>query len=100
MHAWLDEGSLSLTRSPRSPSTACVSSAGTRRDIAGVLGAVGVVDLEAGGTAARANYTRGVTDRLELTRATVSNLSPVWGLSLAAGDPVLAEPGEAVGTVT
>ena len=40
------------------------------------------------------------TDRLDLTRATRANLSPVWGLSLASGlTGLLAEPGEPVGRV-
>lgn len=40
------------------------------------------------------------TDRLDLTRATRANLSPVWGLSLAPGlSDVLAEPGEEVARV-
>ena len=39
------------------------------------------------------------TDRLDLTRATEANLSPVWGLSLTAGlTELLVEPGELVGT--
>jgi uncharacterized protein (DUF1015 family) len=41
------------------------------------------------------------TDRLDLTRATRSNLSPVWGLSLTPGlTELLREPGERVGTCT
>jgi uncharacterized protein (DUF1015 family) len=41
------------------------------------------------------------TDRLDLTRATQANLSPVWGLSLAQGlTALLAEPGEPVAAVT
>ncbi len=76
---------------------------GARRDVAGVLGALEVVDAPTEG------HARGVlpherttpkdsTDRLELTRATRANLSPVWGLSLAAGlTALLAEPGEEVG---
>jgi uncharacterized protein (DUF1015 family) len=40
------------------------------------------------------------TDRLDLTRATRANLSPVWGLSLADGlTEALAEPGELIGSV-
>ena len=40
------------------------------------------------------------TDRLDLTRATVANLSPVWGLSLAVGlSALLVEPGELLGSV-
>ena len=41
------------------------------------------------------------TDRLDLTRATMTNLSPVWGLSLTAGlTELLRAPGELLGTVT
>ena len=41
------------------------------------------------------------TDRLDLTRATRANLSPVWGLSLASGlTALLAEPGEPLGAIT
>ncbi|MGE5210510.1 MAG: DUF1015 family protein, partial [Acidobacteriota bacterium] len=41
------------------------------------------------------------TDRLDLTRATQANLSPVWGLSLASGlTDLLAEPGEPIASVT
>ena len=41
------------------------------------------------------------TDRLDLTRATNANLSPVWGLSLAGGlTDLLAEPGEPLGDLT
>ena len=41
------------------------------------------------------------TDRLDLTRATRCNLSPVWGLSLTPGlTDLLREPGEPVGSCT
>ena len=41
------------------------------------------------------------TDRLDLTRATLANMSPIWGLSLASGlTQLLTEPGEPVGSVT
>ena len=77
-------------------------SAGARRDIAGVLGALEVVDLETGGVLPHERTTaEASTDRLDLTRATVANLSPVWGLSLSTGlTELLAEPGEALGAVT
>src|SRR4030095_15593020 len=77
-------------------------SAGVRRDIAGVLGALEVVDLEAGGVLPHERTTpQASTDRLDLTRATAANLSPVWGLSLSSGlTDLLAEPGEVLGVVT
>jgi len=57
------------------------------------------VDVDAGGVLPHERTTpRASTDRLDLTRATRANLSPVWGLSLAAGlTALLAEPGEPVG---
>jgi uncharacterized protein (DUF1015 family) len=82
--------------------------AGRQRDIAGVLGGLEVVDE---GAAQDERKTRVLpherttkkasTDRLDLTRATHANLSPVWGLSLARGlTDLLREPGELVGEVT
>ena len=72
---------------------------GADRDVAGVLGALEVVDAGAGGVLPHERTTpKDSTDRLELTRATGANLSPVWGLSLASGlADLLAEPGEPVG---
>ena len=72
---------------------------GAERDIAGVLGGLEVVDEGAGGVLPHERTTpKASTDRLDLTRATRANLSPVWGLSLAAGlTALLAEPGELVG---
>ena len=75
---------------------------GTARDIAGVLGGLEVVDEGAGGVLPHERVTpKASTDRLDLTRATRANLSPVWGLSLAAGlTALLTEPGEPVASVT
>ncbi|WP_152363523.1 DUF1015 family protein [Microlunatus speluncae] len=74
---------------------------GTRRDIAGVLGGLEVVDEGAGGVLPHERTTpKASTDRLDLTRATRANLSPIWGLSLAAGlTELLTEPGGLVGRV-
>lgn len=76
--------------------------AGNARNIAGVLGGLEVVDAGAGGVLPHERVTpKASTDRLDLTRATLANLSPVWGLSLAGGlTDLLAEPGEPVATVT
>lgn len=72
---------------------------GASRTIVGVLCGLEVVDLDAGGVLPHERTTpKAVTDRLDLTRATATNLSPVWGLSLASGlTAALAEPGEPVG---
>jgi uncharacterized protein (DUF1015 family) len=75
--------------------------AGTRRDTVGVIGGLEVVDEGAGGVLPHERTTpKAKTDRLDLTRTTEANLSPVWGLSLTAGlSALLAAPGEPVGSV-
>lgn len=77
-------------------------STGKPRNVVGVIGALEVVDEGAGGVLPHERTTpKAKTDRLELTRATDANLSPVWGLSLANGlSKLLSEPGELVGSVT
>jgi uncharacterized protein (DUF1015 family) len=75
---------------------------GRRRDIAGVVGALEITDEGAGGVLPHERTTpKASTDRLDLTRATRANLSPVWGLSLASGlTALLAGPGEPLGAIT
>jgi uncharacterized protein (DUF1015 family) len=74
---------------------------GAARDVAGVVGGLEIRDEGAGGVLPHERTTpKASTDRLDLTRATRANLSPVWGLSLASGlTDLLAEPGEPVGKV-
>lgn len=74
---------------------------GQPRQIAGVLGGLQVVDEGARGVLPHERTTpKASTDRLDLTRATRCNLSPVWGLSLARGlTEALQEPGLLVGQV-
>jgi uncharacterized protein (DUF1015 family) len=76
--------------------------AGARRDIVGVLGGLEVVDEGASGVLPHERVTpKASTDRLDLTRATEANLSPIWGLSLATGlTDLLAEPAEPISSVT
>ena len=73
-----------------------------RASSSGVLGALEVVDEGSGEVLAHERTTpKASTDRLELTRATHSNLSPVWCLSAYPGlSALLDSPGEPVGTVT
>jgi uncharacterized protein (DUF1015 family) len=103
MRAWLDEQVLVTDPTPSFTiyRMRFTDSAGMRRDIAGVLGALEVVDLEAGGVLPHERTTpEASTDRLDLTRATAANLSPVWGLSLSTGlTELLTAPGEALGAV-
>ena len=76
-------------------------STGKPRNVVGVIGALEVVDEGAGGVLPHERTTpKAKTDRLELTRATDANLSPVWGLSLASGlSKLLSEPSEHLGSV-
>ena len=77
-------------------------STGKPRNVVGVIGALEVVDEGAGGVLPHERTTpKAKTDRLELTRATDANLSPVWGLSLApALSQLLIESGELLGELT
>ena len=79
-----------------------VDDRGRDRELALVFGAVEVVDEGAGGVLAHERTTpKASTDRLDLTRATHANLSPVWGLSLGSGlTELLQEPGERLGSVS
>ena len=72
---------------------------GKARNVVGVIGALEVVDEGAGGVLPHERTTpKAKTDRLELTRATDANVSPVWGLSLATGlSTLLTEPAELLG---
>lgn len=103
LRTWIDEGVL---RPDGRPSfTICRMSftdeTGRQRMISGVIGALEVVDEGAGGVLPHERTTpKASTDRLDLTRATGCNLSPVWGLSLADGlTEILAGPAESVGVV-
>jgi uncharacterized protein (DUF1015 family) len=73
---------------------------GGERETVGVIGALEVVDEGAGGVLPHERTTpKAKTDRLDLTRATEANLSPVWGLSLTPGlTATLIEPGDPVGS--
>jgi uncharacterized protein (DUF1015 family) len=79
-----------------------VDASGADRDIVGIVGGLEVVDVGAGGVLPHERVTpKASTDRLDLTRATNANLSPIWGLSLASGlSELLEEQGEPVGSVT
>ena len=72
---------------------------GAERETVGVLGGLEVVDEGAGGVLPHEQTTpKAKTDRLDLTRATQANLSPVWGLSLADGlTDLLLAPAEPIG---
>ncbi len=75
---------------------------GRRRRTVGVVGALEVVDEGAGGVIPHERTTpKAKTDRLDLTRSTRSNLSPIWGLSLTSGlSELLRDRADPVGRCT
>ena len=101
---WIDAGVMSYDDTPTFTiyRMRFTDASGTARDIAGVLGGLEVVDEGAGGVLPHERVTpKASTDRLDLTRATQANLSPVWGLSLASGlTALLAEAGEPIASVS
>ncbi|MDR1077570.1 MAG: DUF1015 domain-containing protein [Propionibacteriaceae bacterium] len=103
LRQWRDQGV--LVTDPRPSLTiyrmAFTDATGTPRVISGVFGGLEVTDETAGGVLRHERtIPKDSTDRLDLTRATATNLSAVWGLSLASGlTEALAEPGQALGEV-
>ncbi len=79
-----------------------VDDAGRSRSTVGVIGALEVVDEGGAGVLPHERTTpKAKTDRLDLTRATRSNLSPIWGLSLTSGlTSLLLEPGQVMSICT
>jgi len=104
LNQWITEGV--LVRDDRPSFTLYrmkfTDTTGKARNVVGVIGALEVVDEGAGGVLPHERTTpKAKTDRLELTRATDANLSPVWGLSLATGlSTLLTEPAELLGELT
>lgn len=77
-------------------------SLGAARQTVGVIGALEVVDEGAGGVLPHEQtMPKAKTDRLDLTRATDANLSPVWGLSMSnALTATLEAAGQSCGSMT
>lgn len=104
LQAWLADGVIERDERPSFTlyRMSFTDEAGRRRETVGVVGGLEVVDEGAGGVLPHERTTpKAKTDRLDLTRATSTNLSPVWGLSLTAGlSELLTEPGEPMGSVT
>lgn len=104
LHEWIEAGVLDFDGSPTFTiyRMRFTDATGAPRDIAGVLGGLEVVDEGAGGVLPHERVTaKASTDRLDLTRATHANMSPIWGLSLATGlTDLLAEPAEHLSSVT
>lgn len=104
LQSWLTDGTLVVDQQPTFTlyRMRFTDGTGTPRQTVGVIGALEVVDEGADGVLPHERTTpKAKTDRLDLTRATQANLSPVWGLSLSSGlSGLLDAPGEAVGSCT
>lgn len=104
LRRWLADGVLVRDEAPSFViyRMAFRDAAGRDRSIVGVLGGIEVEPYGEGGVLPHERITpKASTDRLDLTRATVANMSPVWGLSLAEGlTALLDEPGESIGELT
>lgn len=100
MRRWLDNGVLLADSSPSFSiyRMTFTTEEGLTRTTTGVIGALEVVDVGSDQVLPHERTTpKAHSDRLDLFRATHSNLSPVWGLSLTPGlTAVLAEPGDFV----
>jgi len=101
LRRWVDDGVMVRDDAPSFTlyRMTFTDEAGRTRETVGVLGALEVVDEGADGVLPHERTTpKAKTDRLDLTRSTEANLSPVWGLSLTAGLTTLLDaPGEPVG---
>ena len=104
LRSWLAEGVLVRDDEPSFVvyRMSFSDAAGRDRAIVGVLGGVEVEEYGRGAVLPHERITpKASTDRLDLTRATRSNMSPVWGLSLATGlTDLLIEPGVPLGELT
>ncbi len=102
LQSWREQGVMVLDGAPSFTLYRMVfaDETGRSRHTVGVLGALEVVDEGAGGVLPHERTTpKAKSDRLDLTRATGANLSPVWGLSLAVGlTDLLLAPGTPVGS--
>ncbi|MEO1059503.1 MAG: DUF1015 domain-containing protein [Actinomycetota bacterium] len=104
MSEWIDAGVMAYDDAPTFTlyRLRFRDASGRDRNIVGVLGGLEVVDPDADGVLPHERVTpKASTDRLDLTRATQANLSPVWGLSLAGGlSALLVEPATPLSAVT
>ena len=103
LNEWITDGTLERDTTPTFTlyRMQFTDESGALRETVGVLGALEVVDEGAGGVLPHERTTpKAKTDRLDLTRSTNTNLSPVWGLSLTAGlTELLRQPGDPVGSL-
>ncbi|MEY4401063.1 MAG: hypothetical protein RL072_928 [Actinomycetota bacterium] len=104
LDAWRSSGVLVLDERPSFTlyRMKFLDSSGAQRRTVGVIGALEVMDEGSGGVLPHERTTtKAKTDRLDLTRATRTNLSPVWGLSLREQlSDALVAGGELMGEFT
>jgi uncharacterized protein (DUF1015 family) len=104
LRRWLDDGVLTVDPEPTLYlyRLSFADAAGGAHDTVGVLGGLEVQENtpQADVLPHERTTPKATTDRLDLTRATGANLSPVWGLSLATGlHGLLADPATFLGEV-
>jgi uncharacterized protein (DUF1015 family) len=104
LRQWIDAGVMAFDDRPTYTlyRLAFTDASGADRNIVGVLGGLEVGPYGECGVLPHERITpKASTDRLDLTRSTRTNMSPVWGLSLAEGlTELLTEPGEPIASVT
>lgn len=104
LRQWIDSGAMAFDDEPSFTlyRLKFTDASGAPRSIVGVLGGLEVGPYGECGVLPHERITpKASTDRLDLTRSTRANMSPVWGLSLADGlTELLAEPGEPIASVT
>ncbi len=104
LRQWIDAGVMGFDDRPTYTlyRLAFTDASGADRNIVGVLGGLEVGPYGECGVLPHERITpKASTDRLDLTRSTRANMSPIWGLSLAEGlTELLADPADPVATVT
>ena len=104
LSSWIESGALQLDAEPTFTlyRMKFVDSAGRARETVGVIGALRIEEPNSKEVLPHEQTTpKAKTDRLDLTRATQANLSPIWGLSLTPQlSTALNEPGESLGAFT
>jgi uncharacterized protein (DUF1015 family) len=94
LEAWQEQGILATDPVPAfyGHRMTFADESGRRRHSLGVIGALGLEPPGAGDILPHEHTTpKAKSDRLQLLTATATNLSPIWGLSLAAGLSSLIE---------
>ncbi|MFM9070290.1 MAG: DUF1015 family protein [Acidimicrobiaceae bacterium] len=104
LSSWIESGALQLDAEPSFTlyRMKFVDTAGRARETVGVIGALRIEEPNSKKVLPHEQTTpKAKTDRLDLTRATQANLSPIWGLSLTPQlSKAFVEPGELLGAFT